>query len=305
MTRFVYSWADLTVGRVVLFYCCPSACPTKSRCHSRCSSPHSFILSTAAHSGDTSTLLLTGRMQHASDAEHLAYISDAIYPVGPDASGEMTYVHVPPLSPLTSACATSLFLLTLAPHVTSTLVTVLVVILACMAVGAFVYCYAYPLIQKCCDARTRTAKDHRKRPVLASARSLFGLRSVTTPPTTPQHLARYGQGHGLGLGLGGRDGRLDMHMRIARPRPALSLSRGSLLSPSLSPSLSSSDSGSSSPSLTLTPMETPPMYSSEPVSEVIVAPVDVGILGQTVESRTTPKKGSGGRYDDGHVAEDE
>jgi len=116
MTRFVYLWADLTVGRVVLFYYCPSACPTKSRCLSRCSLPHSFILPTATHSGDTSTLLLTRTMQHASDADHLAYISDAIYPVGPDASGEITYVHIPPLSPLTSACATSFFL---APHVTS------------------------------------------------------------------------------------------------------------------------------------------------------------------------------------------
>ncbi|KAH9962917.1 hypothetical protein BC827DRAFT_180606 [Russula dissimulans] len=284
MTRFVYSWADPTAGRDVLFYCCPSACPTKSRSHSRCSLPHSFILPTATHPRDTSTLLLTRRMQHASDANHLAYISDAIYPVGPDASGEITYVHVPPLSPL----------------------TILVVVLACMAVGAFIYCYTYPLVQKCCGARTRTAKDHIKRPVLASARSLFGLRTVTTPPTTPQHLARYGYGHGHGLGLGGRAGRLDMHMRIARPRPALSLSRGSLLSPSLSPSLSSSDSASSSPSPSPTPMETGRKYLPEPVPEVIVAPVDVGILGQTVGSRTTPtKKGGGGRYDSGQVADDE
>lgn len=39
------------------------------------------------------------------------------------------------------------------------------------------------------------------------------------------------------------------------------------------------------------------MYSQSAISEVIVAPVDMGILGQTVESRTTPKKGD---YYDGH-----
>ena len=42
-------------------------------------------------------------MQHAKDADHLAIYSDATYPVGPDASGRITYVHVPPLNPLTGA----------------------------------------------------------------------------------------------------------------------------------------------------------------------------------------------------------
>jgi hypothetical protein len=75
---------------------------------------------------------------------------------------------------------------------------------------------------------------------------------------------------------------------IARPQPALSLSRGSMLSPSLSPSLSSSFSTSPT-----TPLETPPTYySPSHISEVVVAPVDMGIPGQTVESRMTPKKGS-------------
>jgi hypothetical protein len=33
------------------------------------------------------------------------------------------------------------------------------------------------------------------------------------------------------------------------------------------------------------------MYSPSPIYEVVVAPVDMGIPGQTVDSRTTPKKG--------------
>lgn len=45
------------------------------------------------------------------------------------------------------------------------------------------------------------------------------------------------------------------------------------------------------------------MYSPSAVSEVVVAPVDRGVRGQIVESRTTPKKG--GDYYDGHKAEDE
>ena len=45
----------------------------------------------------------TRRMQRSKDADHLAIYSDATYPVGPDASGRITYVHVPPVSPLTSA----------------------------------------------------------------------------------------------------------------------------------------------------------------------------------------------------------
>lgn len=40
----------------------------------------------------------------ADDADHLAKYSDATYPVGPDKSGEITYVHIPPLNPLSSAC---------------------------------------------------------------------------------------------------------------------------------------------------------------------------------------------------------
>ena len=33
------------------------------------------------------------------------------------------------------------------------------------------------------------------------------------------------------------------------------------------------------------------MYSPSPISEVVVvAPVDTGIMGQTIENRTTPKK---------------
>ncbi|KAH9981629.1 hypothetical protein BJV74DRAFT_78960 [Russula compacta] len=43
-------------------------------------------------------------MQRAKDADRLAIYSDSTYPAGPDASGEITYIHVPPLNPLTSAC---------------------------------------------------------------------------------------------------------------------------------------------------------------------------------------------------------
>lgn len=214
-------------------------------------------------------------MQRSKDADHLAIYSDATYPVGPDEFGRITYVHVPPLSPLSGAY--NLFI-DLAPHLTSTLFTAIIIALASMAVAAFLCCYIYPVVRKCHGARSAAnGRAKRKRPVLASARSLFGLRPQT-PPRTPQLLTRYG--------------RLDK--RIARPLPALSFSRGSYLSPSLSPSLSSSTSSSPSPSPTS--METPPMYTPSAVSEVIVAPVDMGILGQIIESRTTPKKG-GDCYD--------
>jgi len=213
-------------------------------------------------------------MQRSKDADHLASYSDATYPVGPDASGRITYVHVPPPSPISGAYN---LLIDLASHLTSALFAVIIIALVSMAIAAFFCCYIYPVVRKCHGART--AKGRIKRPVLASARSLFGLRPQT-PPRTPQLLARYG--------------RLDT--RIARPPPALRLSRGSSLSPSLSPSLSSSPS---SPTL----LETPPMYSPSAISEIVVAPVEMSILGQTVESRTTPKKG--GDYYDSHKVEDE
>jgi hypothetical protein len=44
------------------------------------------------------------------------------------------------------------------------------------------------------------------------------------------------------------------------------------------------------------------MYSPSAISEVVVAPVDMGILGQTIESRTTPKKGVD--YYDNHGVEE-
>jgi hypothetical protein len=170
------------------------------------------------------------------------------------------------------------------------MLAVVIIALVCIAIAAFLCCYMYPVVLKCYGSRT--AKGGRggiKPQALASARSLFGLRpQMMSPPRklrlprTPELLAR----HGLG--------RLDM--RIARPQPALSHSRGSLLSPSFSPSLSSSCS--SSPSSSPTSLETPPMYSPSPISEVVVAPVDVDFLGQTAESRTTPKKG--GVYYDNH-----
>ena len=158
---------------------------------------------------------------------------------------------------------------------------VAVIAIGCVAIAAFLCCYFYPAIQGRHHART-TMTHPVKRPVLASARSLFGLRP-RTPPTTPQLLARYG--------------RLDM--RIARPPPALSRFRGSSHSASLSPSLSSSCC-SSTPSSSI---GTLPVHVPFTLPEVIVTPVDMGILGQAVESRTTPKKGGdhydGGKQEDG------
>ena len=58
------------------------------------------------------------RMQSIKDVDHLAVFSDASYPVGPDTSGEITYVHVPPLGPLSSTCS---FFVDLTSHLTSAL----------------------------------------------------------------------------------------------------------------------------------------------------------------------------------------
>jgi hypothetical protein len=44
------------------------------------------------------------------------------------------------------------------------------------------------------------------------------------------------------------------------------------------------------------------MYSPSPISEVVVAPVDMGFPGQTVENRMTPKKGD--EYYDDHKVEE-
>ncbi|KAI9438652.1 hypothetical protein H4582DRAFT_187700 [Lactarius indigo] len=209
-------------------------------------------------------------MQPSKDASKLPVYSDSTYPVGPDVSGEISYIHVPPLSPL----------------------SIIIITIASLSIALFLWCYFYPLIQRSRGSRVAGGALHRdaKRPVLASTRSLFGLRPKTPPtPTTPQLLAHYGP----------------TDARIARPPPALSLFRGSSLSPpslsppSLSPTLSSSPSCASSSPMT-PPLYSPSLYAD---SEVIVAPVNVNILGHVVESRTTPKKG-GERYD-GHGLEGE
>ena len=229
-------------------------------------------------------------MQRAKDADHLAIYSDSTYPVGPDPSGEITYIHVPPLNPLTSACKPFIDL-NIPPDVCA---PVIIVVLALSAAAAFFWCYISPVVRKCRGARG-AAKDRIRHPVLESVRSLFDLRPQT-PSTTPPMPARYG--------------RLDM--RIARPPPAVSLPRGSLPLPSssLSPLLSSSSSSSPEPSSSSSSSSSPPRAETLPgcspsasaVPEVIVAPVDVSVLGQTVESRTTPKKG-GDHYHENHKAE--
>jgi hypothetical protein len=48
------------------------------------------------------------RMQRLKDPDRLDFHSAVTYPVGPDTSGEITYLHVPPLSALTSTCNQSL-----------------------------------------------------------------------------------------------------------------------------------------------------------------------------------------------------
>src|SRR6266567_1676375 len=160
----------------------------------------------------------------------------------------------------------------MARPLTSALFTlvVIIIVLVCTAIAAFLCCYIYPVVRKCYGSRTaKVGRGGIKPLVLASTRSLFCLRPQMMPPPrkprpsqTSELLAHYRR----------------HDMRIARPQPALSLSRGSMLSPSLSPSLSSSCS--TSPSTSPTPLETPPMYSPSPISEVVVAPVDMGILGQ-------------------------
>ncbi|KAI9458616.1 hypothetical protein BJY52DRAFT_1186750 [Lactarius psammicola] len=198
-----------------------------------------------------STSLQPG-IQPSKDASKLPVYSDSTYPVGPDASGEISYIHIPPLSPL----------------------SITIITIASLSIALFLWCYIYPLIQRSRGSRASAGALHAKRPVLASTRSLFGLRPKTPPtptPTMPQLFAHYGPSDA----------------RIAPPPPALSLFRGSSLSPpSLSPTLSSSPSCASS-----SPM-TPPLYSSslDTDSEVIIAPVNVNIPGHVVESRTTPKK---------------
>jgi hypothetical protein len=47
-------------------------------------------------------------MQRLKDPDRLDFHSAVTYPVGPDTSGEITYLHVPPLSALTSTCNQSL-----------------------------------------------------------------------------------------------------------------------------------------------------------------------------------------------------
>ena len=232
-------------------------------------------------------------MQRINDADHIATYSDSTYPVGPDTSGEITYVHVPPLGPLSSACDLFVGIDTL-PNVCAPR-PVTVIALSCLAVAAFIWCYLYPLVQKWSRAATgKTAEGRVKQqqPVsalAASARSLFSLRSQRTTTSAP---------HWQPLGAQ-RYGELDM--RIAKPPPVARLSHGSSFLPSLSSTSESSSSPSSSP-----PLETPLMYalpSAGRVPRVIVAPVDVGILGQTVGCRTTPKK-AGDDFYDGRRADD-
>jgi hypothetical protein len=83
-----------------------------------CSLLRSYIFATSLHSGDTTPPVAKRRMQRIKDVDHLAVFSDASYPVGPDTSGEITYVHVPPLGPLSSTCS---FFVGLTSHLTSAL----------------------------------------------------------------------------------------------------------------------------------------------------------------------------------------
>lgn len=179
---------------------------------------------------------------------------------------------------------------------------VIIIALICTAIVAFLCCYIYPAVRQCRGSRTGAkvgpglGRGSIKPLVLApttTTRSLFGLRPQVMPPPRKPRPPRGTSEPELLLATRSRHyGRLVTGMRggIARPQPALSLSRGSMLSPSLSPSLSSSCSTSP-----ITLVETPPMYSFSPISEdvVVVAPVDMGIPGQTVENRMTPKKGGG------------
>ncbi|KAF8267543.1 hypothetical protein EI94DRAFT_1311846 [Lactarius quietus] len=89
-------------------------------------------------------------MQPAKDASKLPIYSDATYPVGPDASGEISYIHFPPLSPL----------------------SIIVITVASLSIALFLWCYIYPMI-KITKSRGSASAQH---PNLAFTRSLFGLR---------------------------------------------------------------------------------------------------------------------------------
>ncbi|KAI0266099.1 hypothetical protein BC834DRAFT_969622 [Gloeopeniophorella convolvens] len=183
-------------------------------------------------------------MQRSKDADHLAVHSDATYPAGPDNHGELFYFHVAPLGPASIA----------------------IIVASCLAIAAFFGCYIHPLIKRRLQARAG-ARAPRK-PVLASARAMLGLRPPS-PPTTPQLLARRGLP--------------DMRI-IARPPPALRLFRAASQSSSLSPTA------------------TLPAYSPPADTKVVVAPVSIGVGGQGVASRTTPKKGDKAEEEQDHAS---
>lgn len=87
-------WADSTLGRDILL-------------SSRVPSPTALCyipLVSQLFIPETILPLPTRRMQRLKDPDHLDFHSTVTYPVGPDASGEITYLHVPPLSALTSTC---------------------------------------------------------------------------------------------------------------------------------------------------------------------------------------------------------
>lgn len=200
-------------------------------------------MSTSPHS------LPTPGTQPSKDINKLPIYSDSTYPVGPSVSGEISYIHFPPLSPL----------------------SITIITIASLSIALFLWCYIYPMIKKP-PGSPSTAHSN-----LAFTRSLFGLRPKTPPAPMMAATQLFGH-HGHG----------QSEMRVVRPPTALGFFRGSSLSPpSLSPTLSSSPSYASSPPMT------PTLYSSsmDADSEVIVAPVNVNILGHVVESRTTPKKG--------------
>lgn len=101
MTKNVYvacSWADFMMDRDILL-----ATQAHDRLISLCSSLHP-IFSRLFFTPEIPIPSRTRKMQRINDADHIATYSDSTYPVGPDTSGEITYVHVPPLGPLSSAC---------------------------------------------------------------------------------------------------------------------------------------------------------------------------------------------------------
>ncbi|KAI0049183.1 hypothetical protein FA95DRAFT_1557120 [Auriscalpium vulgare] len=204
-------------------------------------------------------------MQPAKDAAGLPPLSESVLPIGPNSKGEILYVHVGPLSPLTSTPSRLL-----APALTHREPVVALVVFVGIAILAFLTFYFYPVIanrvQSVGGAETFLSTD-------TSRRSRFSKPSWL--PSFSRALADEKRGAPELPTSQLLDRRRLPSLQLARPDPPYLRAHSRKPPPSLSPTSTLSTS-------TLSPITPPPRIA--PSARIVFA---------RAADPTTPVKTSG------------